>query len=204
MYNRGMPADMPLQELASNGPEGRKQALTIVLERRAMFMAEGRRFTWADVLAGLTLGGQQVSLYQVKHWLKSDWGQELWLTWQTNAIEAARDLLDGQFVPALQQQLTDSLNTGLKPADRALAYANVLRTAKEIGYLDDLAKDADGRRPDINLLVKVYAEPIQLVRNITPAPQSPKLLTEPTITAPVTPDYEDGHDGPGETANEVL
>lgn len=177
LYNRGMPDDRPLVEYDARVE--REIVLRKILERRALLMAAGKHFTWSDLCQGLTVVGMPVTQYQIRNWRATTWGREIEENFKVQAQETIQELFDGNLAAAVEEQLRLSREAP-EHKDRISAFGNVIKLAKDIGYIRDTIADTAAKPPNIQILIQQYSDPVALARNITPVlsgtatPQEPK------------------------------
>ena len=159
----------------------RAKVLQAVLERRLIWMAEGRKFNWNDLMVGMTIAGQPVSAHNIRVWRKTPWGREIEENLKVEAQETIQEALDGSLAKAVQDQLDIATDATAAPKAKPAAFLAVWGVAKDIGYVQDRYHEQAAKPPDITILMPMFADPIALARNVTASPQLTNSPPEPNI-----------------------
>jgi hypothetical protein len=141
--------------------------LEVILARRfePQLDEEGRPAalrSWQDVLAGLTLRGQPVSVVQVRRWLRvHEWAAALWREHAVEAPALAAEQYDK--LPALIRRLfDDALNANTPPEVRAQVAKTLAIYGDRLGIWDRQTQ-SDTRPASIQVILQSFAGHVAVV-----------------------------------------
>ena len=118
--------------------EMREDAIRAVLANQAMLELAGERPTWAKMLKGVTVNGQQVLADAMLDWLHSEWGMAIRRQWFSRMRETMEDKLLMDLGHTVQVQLNIAANEA-DPESASRAFDRVWKVAEALNVVDTLS-----------------------------------------------------------------
>ena len=118
--------------------EMREDAIRMLLSNQTQLELNGERPTWAKMLQGVTVNGQQVLADTMLSWLHSDWGMAVRRSWFSRMRETMEDKLLMDLAHTVQVQLNIASNED-DPESASRAFDRVWRVAEALNVVDTLS-----------------------------------------------------------------
>ena len=109
--------------------EMREDAIRMLLSNQTQLELNGERPTWAKMLQGVTVNGQQVLADTMLSWLHSDWGMAVRRSWFSRIRETMEDKLLMDLAHTVQVQLNIASNED-DPESASHAFDRVWKSPK--------------------------------------------------------------------------